>query len=182
MTIPLAATQAKLPRSIEILGSSDITTIDWLSVTTDSINNAVQKLAKIGAIQKITLDQSIDLHEWREFDPDYQGLVVEWAPGKETIKFTLEGVILYTDDIIDRFKYDVESLLEMKFPFVIQMKESRYTPGGFSTIDIRSTYLLGCRFSKRPLSIDIGSADLIKQSCDGNATRLIRTSWVTISK
>ena len=179
MTIPLAATKAKLLRSIEILGSSDITTIDWLSVTTANINDAVQKkLSKIGAIQKITLDQSIDLHEWREFDPDNQGLVVEWAPGKETIKFTLEGVILYTDDIIDRFGYDVESLLEMKFPFVIQMKESRYTPGGFDTIQNRTTYLLGCRFSKRPLSIDIGSADLIKQSCDGNATRLIRTRWV----
>jgi len=176
MTIPLAATRAKLPRSIAILGSSEISTIDWLNVTTSTINSVVQNMAKIGAVQKISIDQNIDLHEWREFDPDNQGLVVEWAPGKETISFTLEGVILYSGDILDRFGFGVESLLEMKFPFVIQIKEDRYK-SDFQTIESRSTYLLGCRFKKRPISIDIGSADLIKQSCDGNAARLIRTGW-----
>lgn len=170
MTVPLAATRAKLPRSIEIM-----------------YNNA-----KVGAVDKITIDQKVDLMEWREFDSTDQGQVVEWCPTKEEISFSLEGVILYSGDIIDRIYaggaangvpvQGVESLLDMQSSFDIEISESRFAPDindnpVVTSPQSRTTKLTGCRFSNRPFTVDIGSANLIRQECQGKAARITRTVW-----
>ena len=174
--VPLAVTKAKLPRSILIKGIDDLY-FDLTTASTASILSALNAARKIGAIEKISIDQTLDLHDWREFDPDQGGQIVEWAPGKEVITITLEGVILYTGDIINSFGYDVDTLLAMRKPFAIEINERRPSPSNPDVIQARSQYFIGCRFANRPVSIDIGTSELIKQSCEVKAARLIKTDW-----
>lgn len=174
--VPLAITKAKLPRSILIKGIRDL----YFDLTTASQASVLAELSggiKIGAIEKISISQKIDLHDWREFDPDQGGQVVEWAPGKEEITLTLSGVILYDGDILSHFGYDVDTLLAMKKPFAIEIVERRPNPNALDAIQVRSKYFVGCRFGDRPETIDIGTGDLIKQDCEVKAARLIKTEW-----
>ena len=174
--VPLAVTKAKLPRSILIKGVNDLY-FDLTTASTAAILGALRSAVKIGAIEKISIDQTVDLHEWREFDPDQGGQIVEWAPGKEVISVTLEGVILYSGDILNSFGYDVDTLLAMRKPFAIEINERRPSPSNPDVIQSRSQYLVGCRFANRPQSIDIGSSELIHQSCEVKAARLLKTDW-----
>lgn len=174
--VPLAVTKAKLPRSILIKGVSDLY-FDLTTASTATILSQLNASVKIGAIEKISVNQTIELHDWREFDPDQGGQIVEWAPGKEEIKITLSGVILYAGDILASFGYDVDTLLAMRKPFAIQIIERRPNPNNLDAIQARSKYFIGCRFANRPESIDIGSGELIRQDCEVNAARLLKTDW-----
>jgi hypothetical protein len=174
--VPLAVTKAKLPRSILIKGIKDL----YFDLTTASQSAIISELhagVRIGAIEKISIDQKIDLHDWREFDPDQGGQVVEWAPGKEEISITLSGVILYEGDILSSFGYDVDTLLAMRKPFAIEIIERRPNPSDTNSVQARSKYFVGCRFGSRPETIDIGTGDLIKQDVEVKAARLIKTDW-----
>ena len=84
MTIPLANTRAKLPRSIALKASTDLLNIDFTTAqTSDIVSQLSGKSITIGAVERISIDQTVELKEWREFDPDQGGQIVEWAPGKE---------------------------------------------------------------------------------------------------
>jgi hypothetical protein len=178
--IPLAITKAKLPRSITIQAVSDLS-FDLTTATPDAANMALKASKTIGAIEKISIDQTIELHEWRQFDDNLAGQVVEWAPGKELIKLTLDGIILYSGDIIQSFGYDtdadiIDTLIKMTNSFAIRIGERKPNPTGTGELT-RSQYFVGCRFEDRPVTIDIGTSDLIKQTCKVSAARLIKSTW-----
>ena len=82
--LPIPLTKAKLPRSITIYGLPDLS-IDFTTTPAAQIISSLSGAVKIGAVQKISVEQNIDLHEWRELDADQGGKIVEWAPGKEEI-------------------------------------------------------------------------------------------------
>jgi hypothetical protein len=190
-SVPLTNTRAKLPRSISIQYNTDLGAIDYVNATNTQIIDALSsKRLKLAAVERLEINQTVELKEWREFDSvgnSYQGgQVVEWCPGKEDISFTIEGILLYKEgDILDQFypqdpsilPNGIESMLMMKDPFTIELLERRYATGSSTTIEYRSTYLLGCRLSSHPVSFNIGSADIIRQACTGKAARLIRTPW-----
>jgi len=183
MTIPLANTRAKLPRSITIKVGPDLGAVEFTSAAAANLSSLLSQSTQVGAVDKITIDQKVDLVEWREFDADGQGQVVEWVPTKEEISFTMEGVILYSGDIIDRVYGGVntdaliDSLLAMKSAFVIEITERRYALNQSTNEENRTTLLLGCRLSNRPLTVNIGTAELIRQECTGKAARIMRTAW-----
>lgn len=172
--LPIPSTRAKLPRSITIKGLPDLT-IDFTSTPAAQVVAALGAAVKIGAVEKIAVEQNIELHEWREFDSDAGGQIVEWAPGKEEITLTLTGVVLYSGDILDSFGFDVDTLLAMKTPFVLEMGEKRPVTGGGT--QGRATYFLGCRFANRPFTADIQSADIIRMDYQAKAARILRTAW-----
>lgn len=172
--LPIPLTRAKLPRSITLKALPDLT-LDFTTAPSASLISELQKAKKIGAVEKIAVDQRIDLHEWRELDADLGGQIVEWAPGKEEITLTLTGIVLYTGDVIDAFGYDVDTMLAIRAPFVLEMNERRPVTGG--SVESRATYFLGCRFSTRPFEADIGSAELIRMTYEAKAARILRTGW-----
>ena len=172
--LPVPLTRAKLPRSITIKGLPDLT-LDFTTAPASALVSELAAAKRIGAVEKIAVDQRIDLHEWRELDADLGGQIVEWAPGKEEITLTLTGIVLYTGDVIDAFGFDVDTLLAIRAPFVLEIAERRPVAGG--TTQSRSTYFLGCRFSTRPFEADIGSADLIRMSYEAKAARVLRTAF-----
>lgn len=172
--LPIPNTQAKLPRSITLKALPDLT-IDFTTANAAAIAAALGKATKIGAVEKISVEQNLDLHEWRELDADLGGQIVEWAPGKEEITVTLTGVVLYSGDVIDAFGYDVDTLLSIQSAFVIEMNERRPVVGGGT--QSRSTYFLGCRFANRPFTADIQTADLIRQDYQVKAAQILRSAW-----
>jgi hypothetical protein len=149
--------------------------MDFTTAPISAIISELNSAKKIGAIEKIAVDQNIDLFEWREFDADFGGQIVEWAPGKELITVTLTGVVLYSGDVVDAFGFDVDTLLAIRAPFVIEMNERRPVSGG--GIQSRSTYFLGCRFKNRPFEASIQDADIIRMSYTVNAARVLRTKY-----
>lgn len=173
--LPIPFTQAKLPRSIVLRTAIDSSQFDLTAVSSQNLAAELTKTKKIGAVYKIAVDQRLDLHEWREFDADLGGQIVEWAPGKETIGLRLTGIILYQADILETFGFDVSSLLEISPTFVLDMVERRPVAGG--GIQSRSTYFIGCRFANRPFEADIHEANLIIQEVEAQAARVLKTNW-----
>ena len=172
--LPIPLTRAKLPRSITLKGLPDLT-MDFTTAPPSQVVSELKAAKKIGAVEKIAVDQRIDLHEWRELDADLGGQIVEWAPGKEEITLTLTGIVLYTGDVLDAFGYDVDTLLAMRAPFVVEIAERRPVTGGGT--QSRSIYFLGCRFANRPFTADIGAADIIRMDYEVKAARILKTPY-----
>ena len=83
--------------------------------------------------------------------------------------------MLYTGDVIEAFGYDVDTMLAMRAPFVVEINERRPVTGGGT--QARSIYFLGCRFANRPFTADIGSADIIKMDYTVKAARILKTQY-----
>lgn len=149
--------------------------IDYTRTPTDQIISELNSNVKIGAIEKIEISQEVELNEWRELDADQGGQIVEWIPGKEEIRLTLHGIILYSGDIIDAFGFDVDTLLAIRTPVVIEINEKRPLVGG--GLQSRSTFFLGVWFKNRPVTYDISGEYVIKQSVEARAARIIRNTF-----
>ena len=172
--LPIPLTKGKTPRSITIKALSNLD-IDYTTTPIASIVSELASAKKIGAIEKIEISQEIDLTAWRELDADQGGQIVEYVPGKETIQLTIGGIILYSGDILDAFGFDVDTLLAIRAPIVIEVNERRPLVGGGT--QSRSTFFLGVWFKNRPVTYDISGDYVVKQTVSAYAARIIRTSF-----
>lgn len=172
--LPIPLTKGKTPRSITIKAVPNLD-FDFTTTPIDSILSELTSSKKIGAIEKIEISQDIELTAWRELDADQGGQIVEYVPGKETIKLSISGIILYTGDVLDAFGFDVDTLLAIRSPIVIEINEKRPVAGGGT--QSRSTFFLGTWFQNRPVSYDIAGDYVIKQTVEAMAARIIRTQF-----